>query len=47
MKRIDYINIVDPRTLVDAPVISGRVVVALAVYFRKTRLIDNIIIRSG
>ena len=38
---IDYINIVDPDTLEDISVISGPVVMALAVKVGNTRLIDN------
>ena len=42
--KIDYISIVDAKTLKDASVISGEVLIALAVFIGKTRLIDNIII---
>lgn len=39
--KIDYINIVDPDTLEDLVEIEGRAVLALAVFFGTTRLIDN------
>jgi pantoate--beta-alanine ligase len=42
--KIDYISIVDPETLEDIEIISGKVLIALAVKIGKTRLIDNIII---
>lgn len=43
--RIDYIEIVDTENLERIEKISGRVLIALAVWFGKTRLIDNIIMR--
>ncbi|MCX7918432.1 MAG: pantoate--beta-alanine ligase [bacterium] len=42
--RIDYVSIVDPKTLDDVNVITEPVLIAIAVYIGKTRLIDNIII---
>jgi len=39
--RIDYVSIVDNRTLEDIDQLSGEVLIALAVYIGKTRLIDN------
>ncbi|MFA5094946.1 MAG: pantoate--beta-alanine ligase, partial [Candidatus Omnitrophota bacterium] len=42
---IDYISIVDTEYLVDVKRIKGEVLVAVAVRFGKTRLIDNIIVR--
>lgn len=41
---IDYITIADPNTLREKKKIDSRVLVALAVYIGRTRLIDNIII---
>lgn len=41
---IDYIEIVDLETLGDIQFIEDKVLVALAVYFGVTRLIDNIVI---
>jgi len=41
--RIDYIAIVDPDTLEPVERIEGKVLVALAAWVGKTRLIDNII----
>ncbi len=43
--KIDYISIVDPRTLKDVKTIKGEVLVALAVWVGETRLIDNISVR--
>ncbi|OGC36226.1 pantoate--beta-alanine ligase [candidate division WOR-1 bacterium RIFOXYB2_FULL_48_7] len=42
--RIDYVAVADPETLEDVVDIRGRVVIALAVYLGKTRLIDNLIV---
>jgi len=42
--RIDYIEFVDADTLSDAHPEKGNILVALAAYFGKTRLIDNIIL---
>lgn len=44
--KIDYINICNPETLEDVDVIDGPVLMAMAVYMGKTRLIDNMIIKS-
>jgi pantoate--beta-alanine ligase len=43
--KIDYIRVADPDTLEEVRIIKEKVVVALAVYIGKTRLIDNIIVR--
>lgn len=42
--KIDYIAVKDANTLEDLKRIKGKVLVALAVYVAKTRLIDNVII---
>ncbi|MDP3790808.1 MAG: pantoate--beta-alanine ligase [Candidatus Omnitrophota bacterium] len=42
--KIDYIKAVDTKELKDLKVISGEIMVALAVFFGQTRLIDNAII---
>lgn len=42
--RVEYISIVDTEDLKDMKVLRGKVLIVLAVYFGKTRLIDNIII---
>jgi len=42
---IDYISIIDPKTLKEAKVISRGVIIAIAIYIGKTRLIDNMIIK--
>jgi|UniRef100_A0A7C3UUP5 pantoate--beta-alanine ligase len=43
--KIDYISIVDTKELREVDLIKGEVLIALAVYFGKARLIDNIILR--
>ncbi len=42
--RIDYVSIVDPDNLRPVKKITGRCLIALAVWIGKTRLIDNIIV---
>jgi len=42
--RIDYIEIVDAETLQPIDVLSGKVLIALAVFVGKIRLIDNILL---
>jgi pantoate--beta-alanine ligase len=44
--RIDYVRIVDIDTLKDVNIISGSLLICLAVFFGKTRLIDNVIVRA-
>jgi len=44
--RMDYVQICDALTLQDVDRIEGYVVVALAAYLGKTRLIDNLIYRN-
>ena len=44
--RIDYIECVDADTLMPLKRIQGKAIVALAVWFGKTRLIDNIIVQA-
>lgn len=43
--RIDYIKVVDINGLKDVEKIKGRILIAVAVFFGKIRLIDNIIVR--
>ncbi|MEO0087294.1 MAG: pantoate--beta-alanine ligase [candidate division WOR-3 bacterium] len=45
--KIDYIEIVDAKTLEPLKEITGKVCIALAVFFGKARLIDNILVQSG
>jgi pantoate--beta-alanine ligase len=45
LARIDYVAVCDPQTLREVEQISGTVLVALAVYIGKTRLIDNAVLR--
>ena len=44
--RIDYISIADPETLEELEHIEKEALVSLAVYFGKTRLIDNTFLRQ-
>lgn len=44
LARIDYLEIVDLRTLNQVERIEGQCLAAMAVYFGKTRLIDNILL---
>ena len=44
--RVDYVDIVDPENLKPLEKIQGKCLVALAVRFGKTRLIDNVVIRK-
>ncbi|MEK7279694.1 MAG: pantoate--beta-alanine ligase [Nitrospirota bacterium] len=44
--KIEYISISDPGNLEDIEVIAGDVLVAIAVWIGKTRLIDNIIVKG-
>jgi pantoate--beta-alanine ligase len=45
--RIDYVAVCDPDTLQEVEQISENVLVVLAVYIGKTRLIDNALFRVG
>ena len=44
--RIDYIKMVDAQSLTEVKKIKGRLLIAVAVFFGKTRLIDNVIINA-
>ncbi len=44
LAKIDYVSVVGAEDLEDVKVLSGSVLIALAVYFGKTRLIDNIVV---
>ncbi len=46
LAKIEYIEIVDARTLQAVEVVAGDILVALAVHFGNTRLIDNTVIRG-
>lgn len=46
LARIDYVELLDPDTLEEIQVFKDRLLIALAVYFGDTRLIDNIVIRD-
>jgi len=45
--RTDYVAIVDTQQLQDVSIIRGEVLIALAVFFGKVRLIDNIIVNAA
>jgi len=47
LNRIDYIAVVEAKTLKDVLKLEGETLLALAVFVGKTRLIDNIIIGKG
>jgi len=47
MGRIDYVKVCDTLTLQDCSRIEDEAVMALAIYFGKARLIDNIVLRTG
>jgi len=44
--RIDYVSAADPRTLQELDVVAEGVLLSTAVFFGKTRLIDNILIEA-
>ena len=44
--RIDYIEMVDAETLEPVTRMEGQVLVALAVWIGKTRLIDNVVLEK-
>ena len=45
LAKIDYVEIVDAENLRRLERVKGRVLIALAVYIKKVRLIDNIVLR--
>ncbi len=47
LARIDYVSAVDGVTMMPVDRIDGTVLVAMAVYIGKTRLIDNFIVEKG
>ena len=47
LARIDYVSAVDGLTMLPVEKIQGSVLVAMAVYIGKTRLIDNFIVEKG
>jgi pantoate--beta-alanine ligase len=44
--KVEYLSVVDTKWLKEVQAISGEVMVALAVSFGQTRLIDNVIVKS-
>lgn len=47
LAKIDYVSVADPKTLVELDEISGDALFSLAVFFGKTRLIDNFLAASN
>jgi pantoate--beta-alanine ligase len=45
--KVEYVSIVEPKTLKEQKMVKPPALIALAVYAGKIRLIDNIIIRDG
>lgn len=45
--KIDYVSVVDTKELKEIKRLKGRVLIAIAAYFGKTRLIDNMILNMG
>jgi len=45
VRRMDYVSVVDPETLKPVPRIRGIVLLAIAAWVGKTRLIDNCLVR--
>jgi pantoate--beta-alanine ligase len=45
LARIDYVDLVDSETLQPIETVNSNALIAVAVYFGKTRLIDNIRLR--
>jgi pantoate--beta-alanine ligase len=45
--RIDYVSAADPRTLAELVRVAAGVLLSTAVFFGKTRLIDNILIEGN
>lgn len=46
LAKIDYVSVADPETLEELGKIEGHALISLAVYFGKTRLIDNILLEG-
>ena len=44
LAKVDYVNIVDINTIEDVEEVGSGVLIAMAVYIGKTRLIDNMIL---
>jgi pantoate--beta-alanine ligase len=43
---VDYVSVADPKTLVELDEIPGKALFSMAVFFDKTRLIDNLLVGS-
>jgi len=47
LARLDYISVADPRTLAELDVVGEEAVLSTAVFFDRTRLIDNMLWQDG
>jgi pantoate--beta-alanine ligase len=47
LARIDYVSVADPATLVELDEVGKEALLSMAVFFGKTRLIDNLILSSS
>jgi pantoate--beta-alanine ligase len=45
--RVEYVSCADPDTLRELDYIEENALLSMAVYMGKTRLIDNVIVKSG
>lgn len=46
LARIDYVSVSSPKSLQEVSVVEGEALVALAVFVGRTRLIDNVLVRT-
>ena len=46
LAKIDYVETIDAKTLAPVTHIKSKTLIAAAVFFGKTRLIDNIVLKS-
>jgi pantoate--beta-alanine ligase len=46
LARVEYLEVVDPVTLETPPMLGGQTLLAAAVWFGRTRLIDNVMVRA-
>lgn len=46
LAKIDYVDVVDFDTITPVETLTGSILVAIAVYIGKTRLIDNFIVEK-
>jgi len=46
LARLDYVSVADPMTLAELEIINSEALLSLAVFFGKTRLIDNLLVQA-